>query len=180
MFHIIQANDSNWKEIPKLVDQSFEYFTRGVVLVEGCREVTVELKDKKIKTVEQNFLGTGRNGTFWYESGEGNTFASEEKYKKSGGTEGWQKEKNIECLEKSFWDSISLEAKQYAADLECECEYLENINNNRILDYLCPETPWISKPYAYFGLWGTHFSWHIEDMDLYSINILTRGAPKVW
>ena len=38
----------------------------------------------------------------------------------------------------------------------------------------------ITTPFAYIGSWGSHFTWHTEDMDLYSMNILIEGAPKVW
>lgn len=60
-----------------------------------------------------------------------------------------------------------------------------NINRlGTILDYVrkdyCIEIHGVNTPYLYFGMWATPFAWHVEDMDLYSINFLHFGDIKTW
>jgi len=42
------------------------------------------------------------------------------------------------------------------------------------------EIPGVISPYLYFGMYRSFFAWHTEDVDLYSVNYLHFGAPKVW
>ncbi|VDO93762.1 unnamed protein product [Heligmosomoides polygyrus] len=38
----------------------------------------------------------------------------------------------------------------------------------------------VNSVYLYFGMFGASFAWHVEDMELYSINFLHYGSPKYW
>ena len=89
---------------------------------------------------------------------------------------------SIQKHEELFWSSMAGNNNiYYGADQECVCDYLENINKEfGILDPEKVSFPGVTSPFAYIGSSGSSFTWHVEDMDLYSINFLERGAPKVW
>ncbi|KAF8556709.1 JmjC-domain-containing protein [Imleria badia] len=51
---------------------------------------------------------------------------------------------------------------------------------SRLLPSSSNGLPGVNLPYLYFGMWRATFAWHVEDMDLFSINYIHFGAPKFW
>ncbi|KAJ6019904.1 hypothetical protein N7499_002960 [Penicillium canescens] len=49
-----------------------------------------------------------------------------------------------------------------------------------LLDVLGQKVPGVNTAYLYLGMWKATFAWHLEDVDLYSINYIHFGAPKQW
>lgn len=96
---------------------------------------------------------------------------------------------DYEDLEKKFWKNVTYIAPIYGADIpgtltDNDQKYW-NINClPSILNYINTDyrkkIAGVNTAYLYFGMWKTLFSWHTEDMELYSINYLHFGAPKTW
>ncbi|WWC69000.1 uncharacterized protein I206_102936 [Kwoniella pini CBS 10737] len=91
------------------------------------------------------------------------------------------------ALERHLWKNMGLgEPSWYGADMEgslfvddktpWNVAHLPNLLNRWDLRHL----PGVNAPYLYFGMWGASFAWHVEDMDLFSINYIHFGAPKYW
>lgn len=90
-------------------------------------------------------------------------------------------------IERKFWKSMGTGKKDswYGADLPgslfADSEYPWNVANlPNLLNRLPQKLPGVNSPYLYFGMYRAAFSWHVEDMDLYSINYIHFGAPKFW
>lgn len=90
-----------------------------------------------------------------------------------------------EELERSYWKSITYNSPLYGADMpgslfddstkDWNVAKLENL-----LDVLGQKVPGVNTAYLYLGMWKSTFAWHLEDVDLYSINYIHFGAPKQW
>ncbi|ERS96567.1 hypothetical protein HMPREF1624_06773 [Sporothrix schenckii ATCC 58251] len=90
-----------------------------------------------------------------------------------------------EELERSYWKTLTYAPPLYGADLPgtlfSENTELWNLNKlPNLLDVLGTKVPGVNTAYLYLGMWKATFAWHLEDVDLYSINYLHFGAPKQW
>lgn len=90
-------------------------------------------------------------------------------------------------LERAFWSAVTLSPPLYGADtpqsfFDAKLEWGWNLRKLQCLlsKRQVPKIPGVNTPMTYFGMWKSFFSWHVEDVDLYSINYLHYGAPKVW
>ncbi|KAI9031576.1 JmjC domain, hydroxylase-domain-containing protein [Phycomyces nitens] len=88
-------------------------------------------------------------------------------------------------IERIYWRNLTFMAPYYGADIHgslfnhtAQGWNLNNLDN--VLRKLRVSIPGVTTPYLYFGMWKSTFPWHLEDMDLYSINYIHFGAPKQW
>ncbi|GAA95595.1 uncharacterized protein L969DRAFT_92726 [Mixia osmundae IAM 14324] len=91
-------------------------------------------------------------------------------------------------IERRYWRSLAIGSPpMYGADSAGSLfDPKQTVWNVAELDNLLSRVggsrkiPGVNTPYLYFGSWRATFAWHVEDMDLYSINYLHFGAPKCW
>ncbi|KAL0948093.1 hypothetical protein HGRIS_010714 [Hohenbuehelia grisea] len=93
-------------------------------------------------------------------------------------------------LERQFWRNCGLgRPAWYGADSQGslysdETKAWNVAHLHSTLSRLLPASdqglPGVNTPYLYFGMWRATFAWHVEDMDLFSINYIHFGAPKFW
>lgn len=93
-------------------------------------------------------------------------------------------------LERQYWRNCGLgKPAWYGADMQGslytdETKIWNVAHLPSLLSRLLPASskglPGVNTPYLYFGMWRATFAWHVEDMDLFSINYIHFGAPKFW
>ncbi|KZT67536.1 JmjC-domain-containing protein [Daedalea quercina L-15889] len=93
-------------------------------------------------------------------------------------------------LERRYWRNCGLgKPAWYGADMQGSLFTDETKDWNvghlesalsRLLPSSSKGLPGVNTPYLYFGMWRATFAWHVEDMDLFSINYVHFGAPKYW
>ncbi|RAH78016.1 hypothetical protein BO86DRAFT_321728 [Aspergillus japonicus CBS 114.51] len=91
-----------------------------------------------------------------------------------------------EELETAYWKSLMFNNPLYGADMPGSL-FDDNITTSwnvarlpNLLDVLGQKVPGVNTAYLYLGMWKATFAWHLEDVDLYSINYIHFGAPKQW
>jgi jumonji domain-containing protein 2 len=97
--------------------------------------------------------------------------------------------------ERNFWKLLGKgEPPMYGADIEgslfCGEEHEATYAGRRgwtlnrslsdMLRLLPSSIPGVNTTMLYVGMWRAMFAFHVEDLDLYSINYLHAGAPKSW
>ncbi|KAL7268580.1 hypothetical protein RUND412_008794 [Rhizina undulata] len=88
-------------------------------------------------------------------------------------------------LEKAYWRTLTYNNPLYGADMpgslfEDRTTSWNVAKLDNLLDCLGKKLPGVNTAYLYLGMWKSTFAWHLEDMDLYSINYIHFGAPKQW
>ncbi|BDD59732.1 hypothetical protein MAP00_004925 [Monascus purpureus] len=90
-----------------------------------------------------------------------------------------------EELETAYWKSLMFNNPMYGADMPGSLFDDSTTSWNvaklpNLLDVLGQKVPGVNAAYLYLGMWKATFAWHLEDVDLFSINYIHFGAPKQW
>ena len=93
--------------------------------------------------------------------------------------------KSWDELERKYWKRISYNSPIYGADVNGtlfgqEIDTWNVAQLDTLLDFINENEgiriAGVTNPYLYFGMWRATFPWHVEDMDLYSINYIHYGS----
>ncbi|CAH8642155.1 unnamed protein product [Schistosoma intercalatum] len=99
------------------------------------------------------------------------------------------KYRDYDHLERKYWSSIGTSRPLYGANVSGTLmdidQHIWNIAKldsvlSRVFEEEGVQIPGVNTPYLYYGMWRSTFPWHVEDVDLYSINYLHYGLPKCW
>ncbi|KKZ65120.1 hypothetical protein EMCG_09026 [[Emmonsia] crescens] len=123
-----------------------------------------------------------------YNRGDAADYIDEEVFKdfdyRLSGLEEFTPER-CEELETAYWKSLMYNNPMYGADMPGSL-FDDSVTSwnvaklPNLLDVLGQKVPGVNTAYLYLGMWKATFAWHLEDVDLYSINYIHFGAPKQW
>ncbi|OAT07514.1 jumonji family transcription factor [Blastomyces gilchristii SLH14081] len=123
-----------------------------------------------------------------YNRGDAADYVDEEAFQdfdyRLSGTEEFTPER-CEELETAYWKSLMYNNPMYGADMPGSL-FDDSVTSwnvaklPNLLDVLGQKVPGVNTAYLYLGMWKATFAWHLEDVDLYSINYIHFGAPKQW
>ncbi|EAS31415.3 jumonji family transcription factor [Coccidioides immitis RS] len=123
-----------------------------------------------------------------YNRGDAADYIDEEAFKDFdyhlSGSEEYTPER-CEELETAYWKSLMYNNPMYGADMPGSL-FDDSVTSwnvaklPNLLDILGQKVPGVNTAYLYLGMWKATFAWHLEDVDLYSINYIHFGAPKQW
>lgn len=100
----------------------------------------------------------------------------------------WIHNQRIVEIEEHFWENVGKTAPLYGADVpgslfKPDSKYPWDLNKLQsvLTDALGKvKLSGITNPYLYIGGYGTIFGWHVEDLNMPSINFNHHGSPKFW
>jgi hypothetical protein len=90
------------------------------------------------------------------------------------------------CVDEMFWKSVIRSRSKYGVSTVNGSLFRdEDIpwNIAKIcteLNIVSQNIPGVTDPYLYIGNYPTLFPWHVEDLDLLSVNYIHFGSPKKW
>ncbi|KAJ1974144.1 hypothetical protein H4R34_004828 [Dimargaris verticillata] len=94
---------------------------------------------------------------------------------------------HFDHLDRQYWRNITFAPPLYGADVPgtlfptaSEFPTWNPRDLGTVLNRIDVPMSGVNQPYLYLGMWKATFAWHLEDMDLYSINYLHFGRPKSW
>ena len=91
---------------------------------------------------------------------------------------------SFEELERKYWKTVGYAPPVYGCDVsdnisDPELEVWNIAKLDSILKHVAEDLgqtiQGVNSPYLYFGMWKATFGWHVEDMDLYAINMVHHG-----
>jgi jumonji domain-containing protein 2 len=90
-------------------------------------------------------------------------------------------------IERKFWKSLTTtsDPPMYGADtvatLFQDAKVAFNVNRLDCMLKKCGvDLPGVTQPMIYVGMFRSFFSFHTEDLNMFSINFLHRGSAKMW